>query len=120
VWVLPDWLWRWCNISKRVDFAAVGCKVCVVAQMRGASIFTIVNTAGILIKCIYSRAQAIFRAKPFHVQYPTLSTAVTLHTHSPTKMEQTECSEILAFKLQASGNNPEKSVQHNKPNLCCF
>jgi hypothetical protein len=34
-------------------------------------------------------AQAIFRAKPFHVQYPTFSTAVTLHTYSPMKMEQT-------------------------------
>jgi hypothetical protein len=33
-------------------------------------------------------AQAIFRAEPFHVQYPTFSTAVTLHTYSPMKMGQ--------------------------------
>jgi hypothetical protein len=33
-------------------------------------------------------AQAIFLAKPFHVLYPTFSTAVTLHTYSPMKMEQ--------------------------------
>jgi hypothetical protein len=44
-------------------------------------------------------AQAIFRAKPVHVLYPTFSTAVTLHTCPPMNMEQTECSETLAFKL---------------------
>jgi hypothetical protein len=115
--VLPDWFWQWCNISKRVDFAAVGCKVCVVAQMHGASIFTIMNTAAILIICIYSRAQAIFRAKAFHVQYPTFSTAVTFHTYSSVMMEQTEGSEILAFKLQAPGNNPEEIVRQNKSML---
>jgi hypothetical protein len=58
--------------------------------------------------------QAIFRTKPFHVQNPTFSTAVTLHTYSPLKMEQTECSETLAFKLQAPGNNPEGSLRHSK------
>jgi hypothetical protein len=61
-------------------------------------------------------AQAIFRAKPFHVQYPTFSTAVTLHTYSPMKMEQTECSETLAFKLQMLGNNLEVSILHEN---CC-
>jgi hypothetical protein len=61
-------------------------------------------------------AQAIFRAKPFHVQYPTFSTAVTLHTNSPMKMEHTQCSETLAFKLQTPGNNPEESTRH--PILC--
>jgi hypothetical protein len=30
------------------------------------------------------------------------------------KMEQTECSETLAFKLQTPGNNPEESIQHSK------
>jgi hypothetical protein len=30
------------------------------------------------------------------------------------KMEQTECSETLAFKLQMPGNNPEESIQHSK------
>jgi hypothetical protein len=28
------------------------------------------------------------------------------------KMEQTECSETLAFKLQMPGNNPEESKRH--------
>jgi hypothetical protein len=56
-------------------------------------------------------AQAIFRAKPFHVQYPTFSTAVTLHTYSPVKMEQTQCFETLAFKLQMPVSHPEESIQ---------
>jgi hypothetical protein len=30
------------------------------------------------------------------------------------KMEQTECSETLAFKLQTLGNNPEESIRHSK------
>jgi hypothetical protein len=30
------------------------------------------------------------------------------------KMEQTERSETLAFKLQTPGNNPEESVRHSK------
>jgi hypothetical protein len=30
------------------------------------------------------------------------------------KMEQTQCSETLAFKLQAPGNNPEESIWHSK------
>jgi hypothetical protein len=32
--------------------------------------------------------QGIFRAKTFHVLYPTFSTAVTLHNYPPMKMEQ--------------------------------
>jgi hypothetical protein len=41
-----------------------------------------------------------FKKQPetlYHAQYPTFSTAITLHTHSPMKMEQTESSETLAF-----------------------
>jgi hypothetical protein len=30
------------------------------------------------------------------------------------KMEQTECSETLAFKLQTPGNYPEESIGHSK------
>jgi hypothetical protein len=33
------------------------------------------------------------------------------------KMEQTECSEMLAFKLQMLGNHPEESIRHNKSSL---
>jgi hypothetical protein len=30
------------------------------------------------------------------------------------KMEQTECSETLAFKLQPLGNNPEETIRRNQ------
>jgi hypothetical protein len=58
-------------------------------------------------------AQTVFRVKPFHVQYPTLSTTLTLHTFSPMKMEQTGCSETLVFKLQTPGTDPEESLRQN-------
>ena len=29
------------------------------------------------------------------------------------KMEQTECSETLAYKIQTPGNYPEESIQQN-------
>jgi hypothetical protein len=30
------------------------------------------------------------------------------------KMEQTECSEVLAYKIQTPGNHPEESIQHSE------
>jgi hypothetical protein len=30
------------------------------------------------------------------------------------KMEQTECSETLAFKLQTPGNNPNENIRQSK------
>jgi hypothetical protein len=36
----------------------------------------------------------------------------TLRTDSPMKMEQTECSKTLAFKLQTPGNNPKENIQN--------
>jgi hypothetical protein len=54
-------------------------------------------------------AQAIFRAKPFPYKYPTFSTPFTHHTFPPMKMEQTEFSEILVYKLQTPVNHPEES-----------
>jgi hypothetical protein len=30
------------------------------------------------------------------------------------KMEQTECSETLAYKIQTPGNYPEENIQHSK------
>jgi hypothetical protein len=46
--------------------------------------------------------------------YLTLSTPVILHTYPPMKMEQTECSETLALKLQAARNNKEESTRHSE------
>jgi hypothetical protein len=34
-----------------------------------------------------------------------------LHTYPPMNMEQTECSETLAFKLQTPVNHPDESLQ---------
>ena len=34
------------------------------------------------------------------------------------KMEQTECSETSAYKIQAPGNYPEESIQHSEHSEC--
>jgi len=44
----------------------------------------------------------------------TFLTTVILHTYPPMKMEQTECSETLAYKIQMPGNYPEESIQHSE------
>jgi hypothetical protein len=45
---------------------------------------------------------------------PTFSTPDILHTYPSTKMEQTECSETSAYKIQTSGSYPEESIQHSE------
>jgi hypothetical protein len=37
-----------------------------------------------------------------------------LHTYLPMKMEETECSETLAYKIQTPGNYPEESIQQSE------
>jgi hypothetical protein len=60
-------------------------------------------------------AQAIFRAKPFPAYTPTSSNLVySTHTYLPMKMEQTECSETLAYKIQTPGNYPKEIIQHSE------
>jgi hypothetical protein len=44
----------------------------------------------------------------------SFSTPVTLHTYPPMKMEQTQCYETLAFKLQMLGNRPEESIRYSE------
>jgi len=44
----------------------------------------------------------------------TFSTPVILHTHPPMKMEQTECPETSAYKIQTPGNYSEESIQHSE------
>jgi hypothetical protein len=39
---------------------------------------------------------------------------ITLHTYSPVKMEHTQCSEMLAFKLQTLGNHSKESIRHSE------
>jgi hypothetical protein len=55
----------------------------------------------------------LFSSQTFsRINTPTFSTPVILHTYPPMKMEQTECSETLAYKIQTPGNYPEESVQY--------
>jgi hypothetical protein len=39
---------------------------------------------------------------------------VEFYTYPPVKMEETECSEMSAYKIQTPGNYPEKSIQHSE------
>jgi len=39
---------------------------------------------------------------------------IILHTYPPMKMEQTVCSETLAYKVHMPGNYPEESIQHSE------
>jgi hypothetical protein len=49
-----------------------------------------------------------------HINTPTFSNLVILHTYPPMKMEQTECSETWAHKIQMVGNYPEESIQYSE------
>jgi hypothetical protein len=44
----------------------------------------------------------------------TFSTPVILHTYPSMKMEQIDCSEMLAYKIQTLVNYPEESIQHSE------
>jgi hypothetical protein len=48
------------------------------------------------------------------VSTPKFSALVILHTSVPMKIEQIECSETLAFKLQMLVNHSEESIQHSE------
>ena len=39
--------------------------------------------------------------------------------HRPMTMEQTECSETSAYKIQTPGNYPEESIQHLEHGESC-
>jgi hypothetical protein len=43
-----------------------------------------------------------------------INTALILYTYLPVKMEQTEYSETLAYKIQMPGNYPEESIQQDE------
>jgi len=60
-------------------------------------------------------AQAIFEPNLFPCKYPTiLNPSHSTPTHPPMKMEQTECSETSAYKIQMLRNYPEESIQHSE------
>ena len=54
------------------------------------------------------------------IKTPTFSNLVILHTYPPMKMEQTECCETSAYKIQTPGNYPEESIQHSEHSLTGF
>ena len=57
----------------------------------------------------------IFSNQTFsHINTPTFSNPVILHTYPPMKMDQTKCSKMSAYKIQTSGNYPEESIQHSE------
>jgi hypothetical protein len=44
----------------------------------------------------------------------SINTQKGTHTYLPMKMEQTQCSETSAYKIQTPGNYPEESIQHSQ------
>jgi hypothetical protein len=51
----------------------------------------------------------LFSSQTFsRIQTPTFSKLVNLHTYPPMKIEQTECSETLAYKMQMPGELPRR------------
>ena len=54
----------------------------------------------------------LLQAKPFAI--PFLILVHSTHIYLPMKMEQTECSETSAYKLQTPGNYPKESIQHTE------
>jgi len=57
----------------------------------------------------------LFSSQTFSfINTPTFSNLVILHIYPPMKMEQTECSEISAYKIQKPGNYPGESIQYSE------
>jgi hypothetical protein len=54
----------------------------------------------------------LFSSQTFsRINTPTFSNLVIPHTFLPMKLKKTECSEMLAYKIQTLGNYPEESIQ---------
>jgi hypothetical protein len=51
------------------------------------------------------------------INTPTFSNLTILHIYPPMKMEQTECSEMPAYKIRTPGNYPEESIQQYEIHL---
>jgi len=45
---------------------------------------------------------------------PTFRNSLSVYTYLPMKMEQTECSETSAYKIQTPGYYPEKNIHHTE------
>jgi hypothetical protein len=89
---------------------------CLITTTAGQLYFTCKKQNQILLNFKLSRkglARNSSQTFP-RINTPTFSTPVILHTYTPMKVEQTECSETLAFKLQTPLNHPEESIQQNQ------
>ena len=59
-------------------------------------------------------AQKLSNQSSSRINTPKFSTPDFLHTYPLIKMEQTECPEMSAYKIQKLGNYPEESTQHSE------
>jgi hypothetical protein len=68
--------------------------------------------------CVSELAQTKFFMYVFFWVIPRrlnfISRRFGLFTFLPMKMEQIECSETSAFKIQTPGNHPEENIQHTE------
>jgi hypothetical protein len=72
-----------------------------------------------MLEYLYRNWLRLFLSQTFFcINTPTFSNLVVLHTYLPMKMEQTECSETSAHKIQTPGNYPKESIQEVK--MLCF
>ena len=55
----------------------------------------------------------LFSSRTFSGSVPHHSLPI-LHTYPPMKMEQSVCSQMLAYKIQNPGNYPDESIQQHK------
>ena len=63
---------------------------------------------------VFIRENVWLEPNLFPYKYTNISqTQFILHTYLPMKMEQTECSETLVYKIQTPGNYLEESIQQN-------
>jgi hypothetical protein len=67
-------------------------------------------------KSFGSKIARLFSSQTSPVWIPRHSQILSFYTYQPMKMEQTECSETSAYKIQAPGNYPEENIQ-NTPML---
>jgi len=49
-----------------------------------------------------------------HINTPSFSNLVILHTYPPMEMEETECTETSEYKIQTPGNYLEENIRHSE------
>jgi hypothetical protein len=69
-----------------------------------------------LILVITFSFYVFFWVIPRHLNFmcQCFRTLCLFHLHRPMKIEETECSETLGYKIQTPGNWPEEGIQHSE------